>query len=213
LIATQTKAVFDAGRFLRGDVRVARASRFSGALTALLFAGALAGCASTDVFDTNEHWFSKPFEVVSRSGGYSYSELKDGRTNRTVGSNDLIAANGSCPPPAAPAPQPAPATPGAAPVPDAAPSLMGGTVALGMSECEVVYRAGAPSAVQVGANPNGVRTLVLTYNSGPRPGIYQFEGGQLVGMDRVAVPEPPPSPKVAKKKKKRPVTPQRVSAQ
>jgi hypothetical protein len=70
----------------------------------------------------------------------------------------------------------------------------------------VVYRAGAPSNVQLGDNPNGGRTLVLTYNSGPRPGIYRFEAGHLMTMDRVEEP-PPPAPTVAKKKPAKPVKP------
>ena len=42
---------------------------------------------------------------------------------------------------------------------------MGGGIALGMSECDVVFRAGQPTAVQIGKNPNGDRTAVLTYSS------------------------------------------------
>jgi hypothetical protein len=76
-------------------------------------------------------------------------------------------------------------------------------LALGMSECEVVYRAGQPSGVQIGRNPNGDRTAVLTYQSGPRPGIYRFERGRLMEMDSVG---PPPNtvkqPARAKKPRK-----------
>jgi hypothetical protein len=86
---------------------------------------------------------------------------------------------------------------GAAAGPPEADSLLAGGIALGMSECEVVYRAGAPTSVQLGQNPNGDRTAVLTFNAGPRPGIYRFEGGRLMDMDRVEVPPPPA---VAKKK-------------
>jgi hypothetical protein len=39
---------------------------------------------------------------------------------------------------------------------------------------------------------------VLSYQSGPRPGIYHFERGRLMQMDRVEVAEPAPKP--AKKK-------------
>jgi hypothetical protein len=76
-----------------------------------------------------------------------------------------------------------------------------------MSECEVVSRAGAPASVQIGQAPNGDRTAVLTYNSGPRPGIYRFERGHLMQLDRVDVPAPPPQ--TAKKK---PVKPKRQAA-
>jgi hypothetical protein len=81
-----------------------------------------------------------------------------------------------------------------------------------MSECDVVYRAGSPSSVQLGKSQNGDRSLSLTYNGGPRPGIYRFESGRLVEMDRVEVAAPAPAPKVLKKKK--PAKPgQQISAQ
>ncbi len=111
---------------------------------------------------------------------------------------------GATPPPGAPAAPP----PGAPlpPSPDGTPSdpLLGSGIALGMSECEVVYRAGQPSAVQIGSLPNGDRTAALTFPSGPRPGVYRFIRGRLSEMDAVAAPPAPPQ--VAKKK---PVKPKR----
>ncbi len=194
-----------------------RASTNSRAWAALTLALVLSGCASTDIFDANERWFSKPFQIVSANGGYSYSELKEAQLNKPVTANDLVDANGSCPPPAGGAAAGA-AAPGTgdgaagAPAASAAPAaLLGGGIALGMTECDVVWRAGAPSNLQLGSNQNGDRTLVLTYNSGPRPGIYRFEAGRLTDMDRVDVPEPPP-PKAAKKKKK-PASRRQVSLQ
>jgi hypothetical protein len=68
----------------------------------------------------------------------------------------------------------------------------------------VVSRAGAPNSVQLGRNPNGDRTAVLSYQSGPRPGVYHFERGRLMQMDRVEVAEPPPAKKKPAKTKKPP---------
>ena len=188
-----------------------RAATGSGVWAALTLALALAGCANTDVFDTNERWFSKPFQLASVRGGYSYSELGESRINKPITANDLVDASGSCPPPAGPAAASVPA-PGEGDAAAAAPaSLLGGGIALGMSECDVVWRAGAPSNLQAGSNQNGDRTLVLTYDGGPRPGIYRFEAGRLMAMDRVEVPETP-QPKAAKKKKK-PAPRQQVSVQ
>jgi hypothetical protein len=85
--------------------------------------------------------------------------------------------------------------------------LLGGGVALGMSECDVVFRAGQPNAVQIGSLPNGDRTAVLTFDSGPRAGIYRFQRGALKVMDSVPVAAAPPqavkkkSAKVAKPSK------------
>ena len=191
-----------------------RANR-CGAVVALMLAAALCGCANSDMFDQNERWFSRSLDLTGKTGGYTFAELQESSRNRALTANDLVDANGACAPlPAAvAAPEPT-AAQGAAPIPtEAAPTLLGQGIALNMSECDVVYRAGAPSSAQLGKNQNGDRNLVLTYNGGPRPGIYHFDGGRLVDMDRVEVAAPPPEPKVAKKKK--PVKPpaQQVSAQ
>jgi len=199
-------------------------SNRSGALAALSLALALAGCANADVFDKNERWFARPFDLAGRNAGYTFSELRETKTARgSVGANDMVDASGACPamPAANAAAAPPPAeSQGATPAPAGSPeqsSLLGGTVALGMTECEVVYRAGAPANVQIGANPNGERSVVLTYNGGPRPGIYRFEAGRLMDMDRVEVAAPKPV-KPAKKKpkvaiKKKPGPPQQISTE
>jgi hypothetical protein len=182
-----------------------------GVVGALAIAVALGGCANVD-YENKDAWFSKPFEFVSRKGGYSYSDLQVSKDrSRPITANDLVAANGSCPPPAVPqAPAAAVANqPGGAPAPTDANALLGAGVALGMSECDVVFRAGAPSAVQIGKNPNGDRTAVLTFNSGPRPGIYHFEAGALAEVERVQT-APAPAPALTAKKK--PASPAKASA-
>jgi hypothetical protein len=173
-------------------------------LSVLLAAAAVAGLSGCGV-DPTQPWFMKPFDASGRRAGYSFSELSETKKDRRVlSANDYVNANGSCPAPVAAAPTAPPpvaqGAPGAvppAPAADAS-SLIGGGVAPGMSECEVVYRAGAPSSVQIGSLPNGDRTAVLTFESGPRPGIYRFVGGALTEMDAVAPPPAPPP--VAKKK-------------
>ncbi len=186
------------------------------ALAALISALTLWGCANPEVFDSNERWFSHPFDWTGRSSGYTYSELRDSsEAKRPVTANDLVGANGACPPPAV-APSPIAAQPaGAMPPSPAAASLLGDPVALGMTECEVVYRAGAPSSVNLGRNANGDRTAVLTFDSGPRAGIYRFERGRLTDIDRLQTAEPAPAPKtkVAKKKKTPPASTERVSTE
>jgi hypothetical protein len=180
-----------------------------------MLAAALSGCANTEIFDQNERWFSRSLDLTGKTGGYTFSELQESSKNRALTANDLVDANGACPPlPAAAPVASAPSSAdGAAPISAApeTPTLLGQSVALGMSECDVIYRAGAPGNIQLGKNQNGDRSLVLTYNSGPRPGIYRFDAGRLMDMDRVDVPPPPPEPKAAKKKK--PVKPQQISAQ
>ncbi len=178
---------------------------------------ALSSCANPAVFDSNEHWFSHPFDWTGRNGGYTFSELKDRQDRqRPVTAADLVDANGACPPgPAPAAPSPAVAAgPGAMPISPAPPSLLADGIAIGMTECDVVYRAGAPSSVQLGRNATGDRTAILTYNSGPRPGIYRFDGGRLRDMDRVeSAASAPQTAKRVVKKKSEPVAAERVSTE
>jgi hypothetical protein len=79
-------------------------------------------------------------------------------------------------------------------------------VALAMTECEVVRLLGYTERVEVGSE-GGRRSVVLTYMTGERPGIYRFRDGRLVSMERVeGLPEPkkkqpPKRAKTAKAKK------------
>jgi hypothetical protein len=185
-------------------------------VSALVLAAALGSCANVD-WESTQGWFAKPLDVTGRNaGGYTFSELAETKQRQhPITANDLVDNNGTCPAPATPSAQASPAAPVA---PDATPtdSLLGGGVALGMSECDVVARAGAPSQVQLGKNPNGDRTAVLTFNAGPRPGIYRFERGELMTMDRVAAPAPPPQvakKQVAKKKAAKSAKPPKTNDQ
>lgn len=113
------------------------------------------------------------------------------------------------PPPAPPAPKPkkvaatAPADalgglqpegPGGA----GAAAVVGG-ISLGMTECQAVRRAGQPTQVNIGAADGGERKVVLSYLSGPWPGIYTFQSGRLKVID--AAPAPPKPAKPERKKK------------
>jgi hypothetical protein len=185
-----------------------------GIIGALAITVALGGCANVDI-ENKDAWFSKPFQFVSRSGGYTFSELQESKArSQPITANDLVAANGSCPQPtaqSAPAGAAAANQPGSAPVAPAATdtsALLGGGIGLGMSECDVVFRAGAPNAVQIGKNPNGDRTALLTFNSGPRPGIYHFEAGTLTEVEQVQT-----TPAPAQTAKKKPASPKASSKQ
>jgi hypothetical protein len=171
----------------------------SGALAALTLTVALSGCGD---ISTDAGWFRKPMDAVGRNSGYQYSDLQESRQTRPITEGDLVNASGSCPPPQA-SPQAQAQAAAAGPAPPASDgALLGEGVGLGMTECEVVYRAGPPNSVQIGSNPNGDRTALLSYQSGPRPGVYHFERGRLMQMDRVEVPELPPQ--TAKKKPAKP---------
>jgi hypothetical protein len=170
-------------------------TRFPGAIATFV----VISCISLLGCDDANRWFDKPLNPFKAPSGYSYSSLGDTRVDRPITANDLMDANGACPtftPPAAGegAPQ------------DAA-ALYGGGVALGMSECEVVSRLGQATSVAFGPAPNAARSVVLTYQAGPRPGIYRFAGGRLSEMDRVEGLPPAAEKKAAKKKSPKPAAP------
>ncbi len=83
--------------------------------------------------------------------------------------------------------------------------LIGG-IALGMTECEAVRRGGQPSNVTIGAGDKGARKVVLTYLSGPWPGIYTFASGRLQEIDAAPVQPKPAKPAPKKKPKRAPKT-------
>lgn len=78
----------------------------------------------------------------------------------------------------------------------AVPAIPSG-IALEMTECDVVKRAGIAEKVELGTNERSERTVTLTYIKGARPGVYRFVGGRLVTMERG--PEPPPTARPARK--------------
>jgi len=196
-------------------------------LCAAALAAAVAGCKNSLQLlqDNNEGgWFSKPVDLFTApdwaraSSGDRSAQLNP---SGPVAPEDLVGADGRCSAPAAPpapaaAPTPPPDRPvgsmagdlARAPMPASVdqqpggPQLMGG-VALGMSECDVVRRAGLPGNVNIGAGDKGDRKVVLTYLTGTWPGIYTFDSGRLKVVDRApeqaAPPQEPPKTKKAKK--------------
>lgn len=203
-----------------------RATSTFALLSAALLAAALGGCENrAQVFQDNNEggFFSKPIDLFAKP-----SWARPAVTNASLGPSgpvapeDLVSADGSCAPAAAetaqasaPAPQPAAPQPAAGggqgagfegglepgaggPGTGAAGPVLGG-IALGMSECEAVRRAGHPSNVAISAGDGGERKVVLTYLEGPWPGIYTFASGRLKEVD--AVPEPEKPKPVPKKKK------------
>ena len=79
-------------------------------------------------------------------------------------------------------------------------------VSLEMTECEVVQALGPPQSAQVEPRSGDQRVAVLTYLGGDRPGIYRFNGGRLVSIERGS--EPPPVEKKPPARKPRPASTQ-----
>lgn len=164
---------------------------------------AVGGC-SNQVLDSS-NWFSKPVDLFAKP---DWAKPADQNTAELgpkgpVSLGDLVNADGSCPPaevPQAAAPAPvatASADPngglqtGAGP---ARPPLLGG-IALGMSECDAVRRAGQPNNVTIGAGDKGERKVVISYLGGTWPGIYTFNSGRLQAIDRAPEQLKKPTPK------------------
>src|SRR5688572_13851489 len=163
---------------------------------ALLTATALAGCGgSMDTF-TDVRLFPNAGNMFSsRDWARAPTAAEISLTAKTT-PEDYVDANGACASAPASAAEPAAAGSNAA-----APS--GGGVGLGMTECQVVQRAGPPNSVEIGTE-NNARKIVLTYAGGTWPGIYTFVDGRLKVVDRVATPEP--AKPAAKKRSAKPQT-------
>jgi hypothetical protein len=190
------------------------------AAACITIAGAgLGGCAQQlgNLTEAQESgWFSKPIDLFRKPEWARLSNTPaDLGASGPVGAEELVSADGQCAQAAvehvAPAPAPMPVSapasgfegglqPGGAGSAPPAPGLAGG-IALGMTECQAVRRAGTPSHVVIGAGEGGGRHVVLTYNSGPWPGIYTFDSGRLKVVDEAPGQEKKPEPKKKPSKK------------
>ena len=129
-------------------------------------------------------WFAKPVNVFAKP---DWARPAPGAVTLgpqgPVGTEDMVNADGQCAATAAtlaqtPEPSPA-ATESATPAsatpnsglqrlePAAGPPPVAGGIALGMTECQAVQRAGTPNDVAISADQRGERKVVITYLSGP----------------------------------------------
>jgi hypothetical protein len=147
----------------------------------LLGALALAGCAMPD-FDS----FRSP-DAATMFRPMSVTSTTE-RTLPPATAQDMVDAEGRC---AGAWTAPAASEGALAPEQGAGPAISSG-IAIDMTECDVVKRAGAPDQIAIGSNERRERTATLTFLQGARPGIYHFTAGRLTLMERA--PEPPPKP-------------------
>jgi len=147
------------------------------------------GACSSDLSLNNVTLAPKPDNLLRKPDWATFSGGKSDFELRPVTAADLVGRDGQCSggdqsagfaeaTGAGGASQPAPP--------------IGGGIALQMTECDVVRRAGPAEQIDIGANERGERTVVLTYPRGPLPGVYRFAGGRLVSIERA--PGPPPAP-------------------
>ena len=119
-----------------------------------------------------------------------------GGSTRPVGPTDLVDADGRCQGAA-----PAGVDSSLEPALGTQPALPRG-VALQMTECEVARALGQAQSVEVVPGAAGERSVIMSYTLGERAGIYRFQAGRLVSIERGAEPSPPPERKPAKKPRK-----------
>ena len=97
---------------------------------------------------------------------------------------DLVDANGNCAGAYAPAAASGDqAVQANVPLREAGIPPVPAAIALEMTECDVVKRAGVAERAEIGTNDRRERTATLTYTSGERPGIYNFVDGRLKSME------------------------------
>ncbi|MET3969426.1 hypothetical protein ABID62_005514 [Bradyrhizobium sp. S3.9.1] len=152
----------------------------------------LAGCSGTDLLSKDAQWFNTPSRLFIKSISIESPPLTP---DKPVTAEDLVSADGACP---GMTPPPGPADANAS---TTAPAPMGGTVALGHTECDVVRGIGAPSTVNLSSDSAGRRVAVVTWSTGPRAGIYTFTSGRLSSIE--GTPEAPVMPKATKPKPKK----------
>ena len=164
---------------------------------AAMLASAAGACAPSSWTEFRGTSLLPRVDNLARPDWLTYSGGKNEFTLRPVTSADLVNAEGQC---AITAAEAAPASDADPNAPQAVPLMQGG-IALQMTECDVVRRAGPPEQLQIGTNERGERSVVITYTRGPRPGVYSFAGGRLNSIERApgAPPERPQKGKASKK--------------
>ena len=163
--------------------------------TVAILAATVGGCGSWSASDVASVSLVPKVTNLSRPDWLTYSGSKEEFTLRPVTAADLVTEGGQC----AMAASEAQATSDDGM--QQQPALASGGIALQMTECDVVRRAGAPEQLQIGADERGDRSVVLTYVRGPRPGIYRFSAGRLASIERA--PDAPGAKAAPKAKAKK----------
>lgn len=148
--------------------------RMGAAACAGALAGLLAACGSIRVPTADD--------LVPQAPKFEMKTLPSTPV-RKLGPPTLVGPDGSCGPAAGES------------------EFSGAGIALQMSECDVVQRAGPPQNIDISADRRGERTTVMTYG-GERAGIYRFVAGRLVRIERGAEPVEPERPTKKKSPKR-----------
>jgi hypothetical protein len=157
-------------------------------IAAACLLASMIGACSTDIGLNNVTFTPNP-EPAARSAKPDWTTFSGSKSEfslRPVNQADLVGPEGQC----AGGPGQVAAAPGEPVLPASTPTVQGG-IALQMTECDVVKRTGVPDKTDIGANPRGERSVTMTVTRGPWPGIYRFDGGRLVSIERAGSPPAP----------------------
>jgi hypothetical protein len=139
---------------------------------------AVAGC-STDGVPAPKLWDPQA------PPDWAVSSVAQGKTLARAGSiGDIVDSTGRCMADSFSVPKDPAADQAKIPEKGLAPTA----IALEMTECEVVKRAGPADRVDITVNERGERIAAMTYAEAVRPGLYRFRSGRLFSIERL--PEP-----------------------
>jgi hypothetical protein len=170
-----------------------RSGRIVWRAAAIALLASVIGACSADIGLNNVTFTPNPEPArTAKPDWTSFSGSKSEFSLRPVNKADLVGAEGQC----AGGPGQVAAAPGEPVLPATTPTVQGG-IALQMTECDVVKRTGLPDRTDIATNPRGERAVTLTVTRGPWPGVYRFDSGRLVSIERAGSP---PAPAKGKKK-------------
>jgi hypothetical protein len=166
------------------DFRTGRIARRFAAIG--LLAGMIGAC-SADIGLNNVTFTPNPDPArTAKPDWTTFSGSKTEFSLRPVSQADLVGPEGQC----AGGPGQVAAAPGEPVLPATTPTVQGG-IALQMTECDVVKRTGVPEKTDIATTPRGERAVTMTVTRGPWPGIYRFDSGRLVSIERAGSPPAP----------------------
>ena len=160
-----------------------RTKRIARRIAAVVVLVPAIGACSADIGLNNVTFTPNPEPARSKPDWATFSGSKSEFTLRPVAQTDLVGPEGQC----AGGPGQVAPGPGEPVLPPSTPTVQGG-IALQMTECDVVKRAGATDKVDIAANERGERAVTLTFSRGPWPGVYRFTGGRLISIERLSGP-------------------------
>src|SRR5207253_4812113 len=119
---------------------------------------------ASELLSRDAEWFNRPSRIFTNNSQIETPPLSE---QRAIAPDDLISAEGYCSgmvPPTDANAMTDTQSQSAAAAPPASGASAG--IALGRSECEVARYVGRPDNVELGNDPRGDRTAVLTYLKG-----------------------------------------------